>query len=85
MAGRVFITHLLPLNFSDIQKSDNWLEYVFKGYFREFMTRIGENVSIGANAVVIKDVAENSTVVGIPVIVVKINYWFVEQYFCKNK
>ena len=28
--------------------------------------KIGNNVKIGANAVVLKDVVENSTVVGIP-------------------
>lgn len=28
--------------------------------------KIGNNVKIGANAVVIKDIPENSTVVGIP-------------------
>lgn len=32
---------------------------------------IGENSKIGANAVVLKDVKENTTVVGVPAIVVK--------------
>ena len=35
--------------------------------------RIGNNVKIGANAVVIKDVPDNATVVGVPARVVKIN------------
>ena len=37
LAGRVFVTHLLPFSFSEIQsagyKSDNWLEYIFKGCY----------------------------------------------------
>lgn len=34
---------------------------------------IGENSKIGANAVVLKDVPDNATVVGIPAKVVKLN------------
>ena len=34
---------------------------------------VGENSKIGANAVVLKDVPDNATAVGIPAKVVKIN------------
>ena len=37
LAGRVFVTHLLPFSFSELQnagyQSDNWLEYVFRGFY----------------------------------------------------
>jgi len=35
--------------------------------------RVGNNVKIGANAVVTKDISDNATVVGVPAKVVKIN------------
>lgn len=33
--------------------------------------KIGDNVKIGANAVVLKDIPDNCTVVGVPGIIVK--------------
>ena len=35
--------------------------------------RIGDNVAIGANAVVVKNVPDNCTVVGVPAKIVRLN------------
>lgn len=43
--------------------------------------KVGNNVVIGANAVVVKDVPDNAVVVGVPAKVVSLNASKITQYF----
>lgn len=45
---------------------------------------VGNNVVVGANAVVINDVPDNAVVVGIPARVVSLNASKVTQYFMRE-
>ena len=66
--------HPLRLRVLEMLSEDSGEALIFIGVGAKVLggIRVGDNVKIGANAVVIHDVPDNATVVGIPAAVVRI-------------